>query len=104
MDGGTQQPTKSRPKRWDIVGGDGAQGDDVGGGRCRIVSAIKIGGKKKKSPRLYAAANRRINTTTNQMHAGVSREGFDKTHDWRGVQGGRYSFVLGAVALGGGRE
>ncbi len=47
MDGGTQQPTKSRPtKRWDIVGGDGAQGDDDGGGCCRIVLAIKIGGKK----------------------------------------------------------
>ncbi len=46
MDGGTQQPTKSPPKRWDIVGGDGAQGDDDGGGHCPIVSAIKIGGKK----------------------------------------------------------
>ncbi len=30
----------------DIVGGDIAQGDDDGGGRCRIVSAMKIGGNK----------------------------------------------------------
>ncbi len=60
MDGGTQQPTKIWPKRWDIVGGDGAQGDDDGGGRCRIVSAIEIGGKQKikqNLPRFYAAAN-----------------------------------------------
>ncbi len=107
MDGGTQQPTKSRPKQWDIVGGDGTQGNDNGGGRCRIVLAIQIGGKKlnkQNSPRLYAAANQQINTTTNQMHAGVSREGFDKTRNRRGTQGERYLIILGVVKLGGGRE
>ena len=46
LDGGTQQPTESRPKRWDIVGGGGAQGDHDGGGRCHIVSAVELGGKK----------------------------------------------------------
>ena len=32
LDEGTQQPTKSRPKIWDIFLGDGAQGDDDRGG------------------------------------------------------------------------
>ena len=56
MDGGTQQPTKSWPtKRWDIVGGDGAQGNEDGGGRCRIVLAIKIGGKKNSKTKFAEA-------------------------------------------------
>jgi hypothetical protein len=46
LDGGTQQPTESHPKRWDIVGGGGAQGDHDGGRRCHIVSAVELGGKK----------------------------------------------------------
>jgi hypothetical protein len=41
-----QQSNESQPKRWDIVGGGGAQGDHDGGGRCHIVSAIELGGKK----------------------------------------------------------
>jgi hypothetical protein len=55
VDGGTQQPTKSQPKQWDIVGGDGAQGNDGGGGSCCIVLAIEIGGKKIKKTK-YAEA------------------------------------------------
>ncbi len=55
-------------------------------------------------PSLYAAANWRINTATNQMHVGVLREGFDKMRDRWGTQGERYSIVLGGVELGGGRE
>jgi hypothetical protein len=47
LDGGTQQPTKSRPKLWDIFLGDGAQGDDDRGGCCRIVWAIELLDKNK---------------------------------------------------------
>jgi hypothetical protein len=32
--------------QWDINGGDGAQDNHDGGGCCRIVSALKFGGKK----------------------------------------------------------
>jgi hypothetical protein len=46
LDGGTQQPTEIWPKQWNIVGGDGAQDNHDGGGRCHIVSAVKFGGKK----------------------------------------------------------
>ena len=42
MDGGTQQPTKSWPKRWDIVGGDGAQDDDDGGDNSNGGGAAKM--------------------------------------------------------------
>jgi hypothetical protein len=52
---GTQQPTESRPKRWDIVGGGGAQGDHDGGGHCHIVSAVELGGKKINKTKLIAA-------------------------------------------------
>jgi len=73
VDGGIQQPTKSRPKRWDIAGVDGAQGYHDGGGRCRIVSAIEVGEKKRNITKfvvILAAANRRLNTTTNQIRGG----------------------------------
>ena len=42
LDGGTQQPNKSRPKLCDILLGDGAQGDDDRGGCCCIVWAIEL--------------------------------------------------------------
>ena len=87
LDGGTQQPTKSRPKRWDIVGGDGAQDNHDEGGRCSIVSAVEFGGKKKikqNSSWLKAAANRRLNTTTNQINAGAAGEGYATGGERRG--------------------
>ncbi len=77
MDGGTQQPTKSWPKQWDIVGGDSAQGDDDGGGRCCIVSAIKIGGKKINKTKFTEAlcGRKSMNKHNNQPNARGSVEG-----------------------------
>ena len=42
-----QQPTESQPLRYDIVRGDGAQGDDKRGASCCIFLAIELGGKNK---------------------------------------------------------
>ena len=47
MGGHNNQP-RFGLKQWDIVGGNGAQGDDDGGGCCHILSAIEIGGKINK--------------------------------------------------------
>ncbi len=46
---------------------------------------------------LKAAANQRLNTTTNQIHAGVVGEVYERTCNWWGVQGERYFIVLGAI-------
>ncbi len=77
MDGGTHQPTKSRPKQWDIVGGDGAQGNDDGGGCCCIISAIEIGGKKINKTKFTEAlcGCKSSNKHNNQPNARRSVEG-----------------------------
>ncbi len=51
---------------------------------------------------LKAAANRRLNTTTSQIHAGTagSGEGYERTRDQWGAQGELYLIVLGAIEFG----
>ena len=67
--------------------GGAAQDNHDGGGRCRIVSAVEFGGKKKmkqNSSWLKAAANQQLNTTTNQMNAGAAGEGYATGGERRG--------------------
>ncbi len=52
---------------------------------------------------LEAAANQQLHTTTNQIIAEAIGEGWERTRDCRGTQGGSHSIVLGPVELGGGR-
>jgi hypothetical protein len=49
---------------------------------------------------LKAAANQRLSTTTNQIHAGVAGEGYERTCDQWGAQGELYLIILGAIKFG----
>ena len=102
-----QQTTKIWPTWWDIVGGDGAQGDDNGGGRRHIISAIEIGGKQINKTKFSKALCGRKSTNKHNIYSNAcgSVEGgiWQKTRP-AGNAGVPYSIVLGAVELGGGRN
>ncbi len=53
--GGTQQPTKSRPQWYEIVGGEGAQDNHDGVGRYLIVQAIELSDGKNQEQKYTMA-------------------------------------------------
>ena len=80
MDGGIYQPTESWPNRRNIFWGEGVQDVNDGGGRCRIVSTVKLRGKKIRKTNFVVVlggpqSNRLINTTTNRINEGTTGDG-----------------------------